>query len=78
MNKIDTILDTSKEWYHEDKENHIILSLLLNKEQNTFSGYAGGMKIEDMASLLHSYMLREENFVTAIEIALNYYHKKVK
>lgn len=45
MDKIDTILDTSEKWYHENEENHVILSLLLNKEQNIFSGYAGGMKI---------------------------------
>ena len=36
MNKIDTILDITKEWYHEDKENHIILSLLLNKNKILF------------------------------------------
>ena len=52
MNKIDTILDITKEWYHEDKENHIILPLLLNKKQNTFSGYAGGMKIWHLFSIL--------------------------
>lgn len=78
MNKIDTILDTSKEWCHEDKENHIILSLLLNKEQNTFSGYAGGMKIEDMATLIYFYMKRNKNFVEAIETALIRYYEIVK
>ena len=36
MDKIDIIIDTSEEWYHENVENHVILSILLNKEQNIF------------------------------------------
>lgn len=78
MDKIDTILSTSEKWYHENEENHVILSLLLNKEQNIFSGYAGGMKVEDIASLIYFYMKRNKNFVEAIETALIRYYEIVK
>lgn len=78
MDKIDIIIDTSEEWYHENVENHVILSILLNKEQNIFSSFVGGMEIEDMANLVYSYMVIDEKFVTAVRLALkNYdYHGK--
>lgn len=74
MDKIDIIIDTSEEWYHENVENHVILSILLNKEQNIFSGFVGGMEIEDMANLIYSYMARDEKFVTAVRLALEHYN----